>query len=111
MPSRTWAASAPLRLGLMLKLRRRLLLRLPASFLRNDLDFILHVGDYIYEYEPGAYGPGPAIGRVHEPMNEIVTLQDYRRRHAQYKTDPDLQALHAAQPFICTWDDHELADD
>lgn len=58
--------------------------------LRKDLDFILHVGDYIYEYEPGAYGPGPAINRVHDPMNEIVTLQDYRRRHAQYKTDPDL---------------------
>ena len=79
--------------------------------LRDDLDFILHVGDYIYEYESGGYGPGPAIGRVHDPLNEIVTLQDYRRRHAQYKTDPDLQALHAVQPFICTWDDHELADD
>jgi alkaline phosphatase D len=78
---------------------------------RTDLDFILHVGDYIYEYEPGAYGPGPAIGRTHDPMNEIVSLQDYRRRHAQYKADPDTQALHAAYPFICTWDDHELADD
>ncbi len=78
---------------------------------RTDLDFILHVGDYIYEYEPGGYGPGPAIGRTHDPMKEIVTLQDYRRRHAQYKTDPHLQALHATYPFICTWDDHELADD
>lgn len=78
---------------------------------RTDLDFILHVGDYIYEYGPGEYGPGPAIGRTHDPMKEIVTLQDYRRRHAQYKGDPDLQMLHALYPFICTWDDHELADD
>jgi alkaline phosphatase D len=78
---------------------------------RGDLDFILHVGDYIYEYEPGGYGPGPEIGRVHDPAKEIVTRQDYRRRHAQYKADLDLQALHAAYPFICTWDDHELADD
>ncbi|MEA3210828.1 MAG: alkaline phosphatase [Chthoniobacter sp.] len=78
---------------------------------RTDLDFILHVGDYIYEYQTGAYGPGPAIGRTHDPMNEIVTLRDYRRRHAQHKTDADLQALHAVLPFICTWDDHELADD
>ena len=78
---------------------------------RTDLDFILYVGDYIYEYEPGAYGPGPLIGRTHEPMTEIVTLSDYRRRHAQHKADADLQALHRAHPFICTWDDHELADD
>lgn len=78
---------------------------------RNDLDFVLHVGDYLYEYESGAYGPGAAIGRVHDPAEEIVSLQDYRRRHAQYKADPDLQALHAAYPFICTWDDHELTND
>jgi len=55
--------------------------------LRTDLDFILHVGDYIYEYEPGAYGPGPLVGRTHDPMKEIVTLSDYRRRHAQHKAD------------------------
>ena len=79
--------------------------------LRNDLDFILHVGDYIYEYESGGYGAGPAIGRVHDPITEIVTLQDYRRRHAVYKLDPDLQALHAAYAFICTWDDHDLTND
>ncbi len=78
---------------------------------RDDLDFVLHVGDYIYEYEPGAYGPGAAIGRVHSPANEILSLADYRQRHAQYKLDPDLQALHAAHPFICTWDDHEVTND
>ncbi|MBC8001642.1 MAG: alkaline phosphatase D family protein, partial [Opitutaceae bacterium] len=79
--------------------------------LRDDLDFVLHVGDYIYEYATGVYGAGEAIGRVHDPVNEMVTLEDYRRRHAQYKLDADLQALHAAHPFICTWDDHELTND
>jgi alkaline phosphatase D len=78
---------------------------------RGDLDFVLHVGDYIYEYGSGSYGPGAAIGRVHAPVHEIVSLSDYRRRHAQYKLDPDLQMLHAAYPFICTWDDHELTND
>lgn len=79
--------------------------------LRDDLDFVLHVGDYIYEYESGAYGPGPAINRIHDPLTEIITLSDYRRRHALYRGDADLQALHAAYPFICTWDDHELTND
>ena len=78
---------------------------------RDDLDFILHDGDYIYEYETGGYGPGPAIGRVNEPANEIISLSDYRRRHALYKTDPDLRALHARHAFITTWDDHEVAND
>ena len=78
---------------------------------RQDLDFVLHVGDYIYEYATGGFGPGSAIGRIHDPVTEIVTLADYRRRHAQYREDPDLQALHAAVPFICTWDDHELTND
>ncbi|MFC4608532.1 alkaline phosphatase D family protein [Streptomyces maoxianensis] len=78
---------------------------------RTDLDAVLHLGDYLYEYGNGEYGPGPEIGRGHEPATEMVTLADYRRRHAQYKTDPDLRALHAAAPFIVTWDDHESAND
>lgn len=78
---------------------------------RNDLDFVLHVGDYLYEYATGVYGLGEAIGRVHDPVTEMVTLSDYRRRHAQYKADADLRALHASVPFICTWDDHELTND
>lgn len=78
---------------------------------REDLDFVLHVGDYFYEYGNGEYGPGPAIGRVHDPGHEAVTLADYRRRHAQHKADPDLQALHGRYAFVCTWDDHEVADD
>ena len=78
-----------------------------------DIDLILHVGDYIYEYGNGAdlYGPGPAIGRAHDPGVEMVTLDHYRRRHAQYKTDPDLRLLHQRLPFVVTWDDHESAND
>ena len=78
-----------------------------------NLDAIIHLGDYIYEYGIDGYGGevGAAIGRLHEPSTEIITLADYRRRHAQYKTDPDLQAAHAAAPWICTWDDHESAND
>lgn len=77
-----------------------------------DLDAVIHLGDYIYEYGVDGYGGsvGQAIDRNHEPPTEIVTLDDYRMRHAQYKTDPDLQAAHAAAPWITTWDDHESAN-
>ena len=79
------------------------------------LDAVVHLGDYIYEYgaEADAYGmvTGAALNRVPEPRHEIVTLADYRTRHAQYKTDADLQAAHARAPFICVWDDHETAND
>jgi alkaline phosphatase D len=78
---------------------------------RGDLDAILHLGDYIYEYQVGGFGARGATVRPHDPATEIVSLADYRRRHAQYKTDPDLQALHAAYPWIVTWDDHETAND
>jgi alkaline phosphatase D len=78
---------------------------------RTDLDFVLHVGDYIYEYEVGYYGAGPDIGREHEPANEILSLADYRRRYACYREDPDLRSAHAAHPFILMWDDHEVAND
>ncbi|WP_054811466.1 alkaline phosphatase D family protein [Nocardia arizonensis] len=77
---------------------------------REDLDAIVHLGDYIYEYGRGKYGGMHGPVRGHEPASEIVTLADYRIRHAQYKTDPDLAALHMRHPFICTWDDHESAD-
>ena len=78
-----------------------------------DIDAIVHLGDYIYEYGTDGYGGDIAkqLGREHDPITECVTLSDYRRRHAQYKTDPDLQAAHAAAPWICTWDDHESAND
>ncbi len=74
-----------------------------------DLDAVIHLGDYLYEYGIDGYGGsvGQEIDRNHEPPLEIITLDDYRTRHAQYKTDPDLQAAHAAAPWLCTWDDHE----
>ncbi|MBA3068604.1 MAG: alkaline phosphatase [Hyphomonas sp.] len=77
------------------------------------LDAIVHLGDYMYEYGVDGYGGDVAqkIGRPHDPPTEIVSLSDYRRRHAQYKSDPNLQAAHAAAPWICTWDDHESAND
>ncbi|WP_149181599.1 alkaline phosphatase D family protein [Streptomyces sp. TRM49041] len=78
---------------------------------RADLDAVLHLGDYIYEYGSGTYPKTGRVLRAHEPRNEIVSLADYRLRHATYKTDPDLQALHAAHPVIAIWDDHEFADD
>ena len=80
---------------------------------RDDLDFILHLGDYIYEASntpPASQTPGADIGRPFDPLHECRTLDDYRRRYAQYHADPDVQAVHAAHPFITTIDDHELAD-
>lgn len=78
-----------------------------------DLDAIVHLGDYMYEYGTDGYGGDVAaqLGRPHDPPTEIISLSDYRRRHAQYKSDPNLQAAHAAAPWICTWDDHESAND
>lgn len=73
---------------------------------RDDLDVVLHLGDYIYEYGNGEYG---SI-RTYEPPTETITLADYRTRYAQYRKDADLQALHAAHPMVIVWDDHESAD-
>ncbi|RIJ16162.1 alkaline phosphatase [Henriciella mobilis] len=75
----------------------------------NDLDAIIHLGDYFYEYGVDGYGAETAqeLGRFHEPPMEVITLGDYRMRHAQYKSDPKAQAAHAAAPWLCTWDDHE----
>jgi alkaline phosphatase D len=75
-----------------------------------DLDAVLHLGDYLYEYANGEYGNGAALNRLPEPPKEIVALQDYRTRHALYKTDPDLQEAHRQHPFITVWDDHETAN-
>ncbi|GAA3997323.1 alkaline phosphatase D family protein [Streptomyces marokkonensis] len=78
---------------------------------RGDLDAWLHLGDYIYEYGTGGYGNRDTVVRPHAPAHEILTLADYRVRHGRYKTDPDLQALHAAAPVVAIWDDHEIAND
>lgn len=75
---------------------------------KEDLDLVFTLGDYIYEYGGDEALSTPfALGRYMEPAHEIVSLQDYRTRHALYKTDLDLQAAHAAHPWVCTWDDHE----
>jgi alkaline phosphatase D len=71
----------------------------------DDPELVLHLGDYIYE---ATWGRG--LVRSHGD-GEAVTLEDYRRRYALYKTDPDLQAAHAACPWLFTWDDHEVEND
>lgn len=73
---------------------------------QEDLDLVVHLGDYIYEGASNAQALRP-----HEGNSEPVTLEGYRNRHAQYKTDPDLQAAHAAFPWTFTWDDHEVDND
>ncbi len=78
---------------------------------RGDLDAVVHLGDYLYENGQGEYGGKNGSVRLHQPPHEIVSLTDYRQRHAQYKTDPDLQELHATVPVIAIWDDHESAND
>ncbi|MFO0690058.1 MAG: alkaline phosphatase D family protein [Myxococcota bacterium] len=78
---------------------------------REDLDLVLHLGDYIYEYGEGEFGTGASISRVPSPTTEITTLGEYRQRHAQYKADRDLQEAHRQHPFIAVWDDHETAND
>ncbi len=77
---------------------------------RPDLDAVLHLGDYIYEFENGRYGDGAALDRVPRPVGETVGLDDYRARYATYRSDPDLQEAHRQHPFITVWDDHELAN-
>ena len=76
---------------------------------RDDVDAVIHLGDYIYEYGRDGYGGdvGAQIGREVEPPHEIVKLDDYRQRYAQYRRDPMLQAAHAACVWYTTWDDHE----
>ena len=77
----------------------------------DDPDFVLHLGDYVYEY-----GVGPTSGNRHTPAPEIVrnaphTLEEWRATHALYKQDPSLQEAHRRLPFVVTWDDHEYIND
>ncbi|OFI33746.1 alkaline phosphatase D family protein [Alteromonas lipolytica] len=78
----------------------------------ESVDFVLHLGDYIYEYGQDGWGDEEArkINRRHLPANEIITLADYRTRHRQYKTDNGSRLMHASHPLIPTWDDHESAN-
>lgn len=82
---------------------------------KQDVDVVIHLGDYIYEYGMGGYATEEAVamGRTLADDNntEIIRLDDYRKRYALYRLDPDLQAAHQRHPFIVIWDDHELAND
>ena len=81
---------------------------------RADLDAVIHLGDYIYEYGPLGYGNNALIAsgeRDHVPAKEVVDLEDYRIRYSQYRLDPDLRRAHQQHPFITVWDDHESAND
>lgn len=79
-----------------------------------EVDAVVHLGDYIYEYGAGitdyGMGNGRTLLRIPEPPHEIITLDDYRTRHAQYKSDEDLQAAHARSAWICVFDDHEICN-
>ena len=80
----------------------------------SEADVVLHLGDYIYEYEEGGYGTNEnteVLNRVHDPKTEILTLEDYRKRYRQYRTDESLQKAHQKKPFIVVWDDHEITND
>ena len=84
-----------------------------ARIAERELDFVLHLGDYIYEAAqnpPASQTPPADIGRVVDPLHECVTLEDYRTRYAHYRLDPDVQVLHLAHPLIAALDCHELAD-
>lgn len=79
----------------------------------SDADFVLHLGDYIYEYGIGDYGTNAdtaRLGRAHLPAREITSVSDYRARYRQYRSDRQLQRAHQLKPFICVWDDHESAN-
>lgn len=76
---------------------------------RNDLDAVVHLGDYIYEYQVGGYGSN-IEGRSYLPENEIVSLDDYRLRYSLYRLDNQLKNIHQQYPFINVWDDHEFTD-
>ncbi|MHA6317779.1 alkaline phosphatase D family protein [Altererythrobacter sp. CAU 1778] len=79
----------------------------------NAFDCVLHLGDYIYEYQPGNYPTDDqtVAGRLIDPARETVALTDYRLRYAAYRSDPDLQRLHQMYPMISGWDDHESTND
>jgi alkaline phosphatase D len=81
-----------------------------ARLAEEQPDLVVHLGDYIYEEAAGAYALPSGLVRRH-PATEAVTLADYRQRYAQYKSDADLQAAHAAAPWLVVFDDHEVEDD
>ncbi len=112
---RTLPVSGPIRFGVVscAKFNSGYFNAYAALARRDDLHFVLHLGDYIYEAAQiprGRQTPGADIGRPFEPAHECVTLTDYMTRYAQYRRDPDLLALHHQHAMIATIDDHEIAD-
>ena len=79
--------------------------------MRDDVDLVLHMGDYFYEYGRGGYDGGADFAKRIFPADEILTLADYRLRYSSYRSDPQLQAIHANFPMIANTDDHEGAND
>lgn len=77
---------------------------------RSDLDAVVHLGDYLYEYAQDSAATSATPRALLDPASELLSLSDYRRRYAQYRTDTRLRALHAAVPMIPVWDDHEFAN-
>ena len=77
---------------------------------RNDINAVVHLGDYIYEYGAKVYAD-TTTGRFHLPPHEILSKLDYRTRYGQYRLDKDLREAHQMHPFITVWDDHEIAND
>ena len=80
----------------------------------SEADIVLHLGDYIYEYGVGEYGTNEltsTLGREHDPSGEIISIDEYRARYRQYRSDEQLQKAHQLKPFICVWDDHEVTND
>ena len=85
-----------------------------AEAAKRDSHFAIHLGDYIYEYGTGSAPTDPIIQnlkRFADHANETLSLEDYRKRHALYKSDPDSKTLHANMPMIAVWDDHEVSND
>ncbi len=78
---------------------------------RNDIDVVVHLGDFIYEYETGGYGYYGDTMRSHVPNTEILDISDYRTRYSHYRLDADLQEVMRQHPFVHIWDDHEVAND
>lgn len=84
-----------------------------AEAAKSAAKYAVHLGDFIYEYAADGYASADAaaLGRVSQPATECVKLDDYRKRYAQYRSDPDSKTFHATMPVIAVWDDHEVAND
>ena len=84
-----------------------------AEAAKSEAKYAVHLGDFIYEYAADGYASADAatLGRVSQPATECLTLSDYRKRYAQYRSDPDSKIFHATLPVIAVWDDHEVAND